>query len=63
MLVLTRNIGETLRVGRDISLTLVAVKGSQVKLSITAPHSVPVRRHERGRRRRGQEGAAAAVKG
>ena len=63
MLVLTRNIGETLRVGRDISLTLVAVKGSQVKLSITAPRSVQVRRHERPRRLRGHEGAAAAAQG
>jgi carbon storage regulator len=46
MLVLTRRIGEELRIAGDIHVTVVAVKGNQVRLGITAPSSVCVARRE-----------------
>jgi carbon storage regulator CsrA len=46
MLVLTRRIGETLMIGDDISITILAVKGNQVRIGIQAPPSVSVYRAE-----------------
>ena len=46
MLVLTRRIGETVMIGTEISVTVIGVKGSQVKLGINAPHDVAVLRKE-----------------
>ena len=46
MLILTRRIGEVLRIGEDVSVTVLGVKGSQVRLGITAPTSVAVHREE-----------------
>jgi carbon storage regulator len=50
MLLLTRRVGETIRIGGDVSVTVIAVKGSQVRLGITAPDSVQVHREEIYRR-------------
>ena len=46
MLILTRKVGERLAIGDDISVTLLEIKGSQVKLGIEAPKSVEVHRQE-----------------
>ncbi|MBN2864604.1 MAG: carbon storage regulator CsrA [Thiotrichales bacterium] len=46
MLVLTRRENETLVIGDDIKLTILSVKGSQVRIGIDAPKSVSIQRSE-----------------
>lgn len=46
MLILTRRVAETLVIGDDITVTVLGVKGSQVRLGITAPDDVSVHREE-----------------
>ncbi len=46
MLILTRRIGETLTVGDDVTITVLGVRGNQVKLGINAPPEVAVHREE-----------------
>jgi len=46
MLILTRRVGEMLMIGNDITVTVVAVKGTQVRIGIDAPKDVPVHREE-----------------
>lgn len=46
MLILTRRIGEALMVGNDVSITVLGVKGNQVRLGIDAPKDVAVHREE-----------------
>lgn len=46
MLILTRRIGETINVGDDITITVLEVKGSQVRIGVNAPKDVPVHREE-----------------
>lgn len=46
MLVLTRRIGEALIVGDDVNITILGVKGNQVRLGINAPKNVSVDREE-----------------
>lgn len=46
MLILTRKSGETLCIGDDISVTVVAINGNQVRIAIDAPQSVDVHREE-----------------
>ena len=46
MLILTRRIGETLNIGDDVQVTVLGVKGNQVRLGINAPKDVPVHREE-----------------
>lgn len=50
MLVLTRKIGEQIRVGDDIVVTLVRIQGDKVRLGIDAPRDVPIHREEVRRR-------------
>ncbi|MEC7886106.1 MAG: carbon storage regulator CsrA [Pseudomonadota bacterium] len=46
MLILTRRIGESLKVGDEISITVLGIKGSQVRIGINAPKDVTVHREE-----------------
>ena len=46
MLILTRRVGETLMIGPDVEVTVVAVNGSQVRIGIKAPKDVRVLRTE-----------------
>lgn len=46
MLILTRRIGETLMVGDDVSITVLGVKGNQVRLGVNAPREIAVHREE-----------------
>ena len=46
MLILTRRVGETLMIGDDVSITVLGVKGNQVRIGINAPKDVPVHREE-----------------
>ncbi|WP_445366010.1 carbon storage regulator CsrA [Microbulbifer sp. ANSA001] len=56
MLILKRRTGENLRIGANVSVTVLEVKGNQVKIGINAPKSLPVHREEIYRRiKKGQE--------
>lgn len=46
MLILTRRVGETLMVGDDVSITVLGIKGSQVRVGVNAPKSISVHREE-----------------
>lgn len=46
MLVLSRHRGETVRIGDDVLITVVDIRGDKVCLGITAPQNVPVHRQE-----------------
>ena len=46
MLVLTRRIGERVRIGSDISIVVLEVRGREVRLGVTAPAAVPIHREE-----------------
>ena len=46
MLILTRKLGEKITIGDDITITLVEIKGTQVKLGIEAPKHIEIHRQE-----------------
>lgn len=46
MLILTRRINETLNIGDDVQVTVLGIKGNQVRIGIDAPRDVPVHREE-----------------
>ena len=46
MLILTRRTGETLNIGDQIQVTVLGIKGNQVRIGINAPKDVPVQREE-----------------
>ncbi len=56
MLILTRRVGETLMVGDDVSITVLGVKGNQVRIGINAPKEIPVHREEIYNRIKNEEG-------
>ncbi|KDE40511.1 MAG: carbon storage regulator CsrA [Nitrincola lacisaponensis] len=58
MLILTRRVGETLMVGDDVTVTVLGVKGNQVRIGVNAPKDVSVHREEiyqRIQREKGEE--------
>ena len=46
MLILTRRIQESIHVGEDVEITVLGIKGNQVRIGISAPDAIPVHRHE-----------------
>ena len=50
MLVLSRRVGESIVIGEDICLTVIAIDKREVKLGFTAPRDVPINRQEVARR-------------
>lgn len=46
MLILTRRVGETLMIGDQVSVTVLGVKGNQVRIGVNAPKEVSVHREE-----------------
>ena len=64
MLILTRRIGETLVIGdEEFTVTVLGVKGNQVRLGVNAPKHVPVHREEIFRRIQAAKAAKAANAG
>lgn len=60
MLILTRKPGEVIRIGNDITVTVLSVQGQQVRLGIDAPKGVSVDREEIAIRKAGEVRAPAA---
>ena len=60
MLILTRKVGESLMVGDDITVTVLGVKGNQVRIGVNAPRDVAVHREEIYNRIQGDDEEAAA---
>ena len=63
MLILTRRVGETLMIGDEVTVTVLGVKGNQVRIGVNAPKHVAVHReeiYERIQREQEQNGNAVA---
>jgi carbon storage regulator len=62
MLILTRRVGETVMIGNDITVTVLGVKGNQVRVGVNAPKEVAVHREEIYERIKREEQAAGGAK-
>jgi carbon storage regulator len=58
MLILTRRVGETLMIGDEVTVTVLGVKGNQVRIGVRAPKTVSVHREEIYERIRAEQGGA-----
>jgi carbon storage regulator len=64
MLILTRRVGETVMIGNEVTVTVLGVKGNQVRIGVNAPKDVAVHReeiYERIKREEDQEARAGAT--
>ena len=62
MLILTRRAGETVMIGSDVTITVLGVKGNQVRIGINAPKDVAVHREEIYERIQSEKAEAAGDK-
>ncbi len=62
MLILTRRVGETLMIGDDVTVTVLGVKGNQVRIGVSAPRDVAVHREEIYERIKRERQAASPLK-
>ncbi len=60
MLILTRRVGETLIIGDDVSVTVLGVRGNQVRLGVDAPKDVAVHREEIYQKIQSEKGSASS---
>jgi carbon storage regulator len=63
MLILTRRVGETLKIGQEVDVTVLGVKGNQVRIGIGAPKTVAVHREEIFKRIQDEEREKASSNG
>ena len=66
MLILTRRVGETLMIGDEVTVTVLGVKGNQVRIGVNAPRDVAVHReeiYERIKREQAEAGQGAGATG
>ncbi|MBK1717601.1 carbon storage regulator CsrA [Thiocystis violacea] len=64
MLILTRRVGETLMIGDEVTVTVLGVKGNQVRIGVNAPRDVAVHReeiYERIKREQAETGQDSSV--
>ena len=63
MLILTRRVGESVVIGNEVTVTVLGVKGNQVRLGINAPKDVAVHREEIFERIKAEHDGAAPASG
>ncbi len=63
MLILTRRVGETLMIGDDVTVTVLGVKGNQVRIGVNAPRNISVHREEIYERIKAEQAGEQSHKG
>jgi carbon storage regulator len=63
MLILTRRVGETVMIGNEVTVTVLGVKGNQVRIGVNAPKDVAVHREEIYERIKREEDGEAPTPG